>query len=582
MRLDNPVEIAEDIYWVGNKIANDPFQCHVYLIKNGKESVLIDPGSRITYQETRRKIAKLVELNDIKYFICHHQDPDIVGCMYDILDEIDSRNKYLVTHWRAWALLKHYNWNISLYEVEENGWTLIAGDRKLRFIFTPYMHFPGAFCTYDKKTHVLFSSDIFGGFTDELELFSKDAEDYFKKMKPFHEHYMPSNVILNHGLNRIEQCYPIELIATQHGSIIKKEHIKPIIANLRKLKCGLFGDYVDTKEIIALSELNSALNDIINIVAYDENFFDIIHKIITALNKFYSIEYIRAYVADDDEENILVMDSEEKSIKIIDDKIKTRNMLNACCYLKNGGVFYNSNSLHSMFNIKDKSYTFPIKDKQDKYHGVCFIVFNYSNVNNLSSYLEVMSKFEIPISMAVLKQKHLFSLENQNKKLYEESIKDQLTGLYNRKYMNMFACQELSRSKRFNQTLSVMMIDIDHFKKINDTFSHQAGDVVLQKIAATIRNIIRSTDMPIRYGGEEFVLLLPDTTKDNAYKAAEKIRKAVENTTVNFGENKIKCTISIGVASTEDSANSIEHLILIADNRMYKAKESGRNTIVVE
>ncbi len=580
MDINEPIEIAEDVYWVGHKIEHDPFQCHVYLIKNQQESILIDPGSRITYQETRRKIKKLIDLNDIKYFICHHQDPDIVGCMYDLLSEIDAQEKYIVTHWRAWALLKHYNWNINLYEVEKNNWKLKAEDRKLHFIFTPYLHFPGAFCTYDKKTKVLFSSDIFGGFTDEFELFSKDVASCFKNIKPFHEHYMPSNIVLNHGLDRIEQYHPIELIAPQHGSIIKKEHIKPIILNLRKLKCGLFGDYVDTKDIIALSELNATLNEIINIVAYDENFFKVIDSIVKALGKFYFIEYIRAYIADNNEQNIIVMDSEEKSVQIINDKTKTRNMLNASCYLKNGGIFYKSSSLHSMFDIKDPSYLFPVKDKNGKYHGVCFIAFNYNNIHNITSYLEVMSKFEMPISMAALKQKHLFNLENQNKMLYEESIKDPLTGLFNRRHMQLFAEQEFNRAIRFHYPLSLIMLDIDNFKRINDTFGHHAGDNVLRKISQIIKQHIRSIDIPIRYGGEEFLLILPNTDKSNAVKIAERIRQSIENINLDFEGNTVHCTISGGVASTEDVNKNINYITCLSDKRLYKAKQSGKNKIV--
>ena len=582
MGIDKPIEIAEDIYWVGHKIENDPFQCHVYLIKNKDESILIDPGSRITYEHTREKIKKLVDLNDIKYFICHHQDPDIVGCMYDILDEIDSKDKYIVTHWRAWALLKHYNWNIQLYEVEKNGWRLKAGDRKLNFIFTPYMHFPGAFCTFDKKNKILFSSDIFGGFTDDFELFSKDVESCFKSIKPFHEHYIPSNVILNYGLDRIQQYSPINLIAPQHGSIIKKEHIKPVIENLRKLKCGLFGDYVDTREIITLSELNTAMNEIINIIAYDENFFKVIDAIMTILGKFYSIDYIRAYVADDDEENIIVMDSEEKHIRLIEDKTKTRNMLNASYYLKNGGVFYNSSSLHTMFNIKESSYTFPIKDKKDKYHGVCFIAFNYNNINDLTSYLEVMSKFEIPVSMAVLNQKHLFNLENKNKKLYEETIKDPLTGLFNRRYLQLISEQEFARAARFKHNLSLIMLDIDDFKNVNDRYGHYAGDNVLRNIASIIKQNIRSIDIPIRYGGEEFLIILPSTNKESAYMIAERIRQAVNKMKVHFDKNEIGCTISGGVSSTEDIPKNVNYMICLCDERLYKAKQNGKNKIVAE
>ena len=162
--LSEPLELAEDVFWVGYVVPNDPFQCHVYLIRNGEESILIDPGSMITFPVVLEKILKLVSLRDIKYIVFHHQDPDITGC-YSMLEELfpnTTKPRYAVTHWRTKTLLKHYKWKTPFYLVDKNDWKLEAGDRTLEFVFTPYAHFPGAFCTYDRRSGILFSSDIFG------------------------------------------------------------------------------------------------------------------------------------------------------------------------------------------------------------------------------------------------------------------------------------------------------------------------------------------------------------------------------------------------------------------------------------
>jgi diguanylate cyclase (GGDEF)-like protein len=578
--LTKPVEIADNIFWVGYNIPNDPFQCHVYLIRNDKESVLVDPGSKITYQETRRKIKQIINLNDIKYFIAHHQDPDIVSCMQDILDEIETKDRYLITHWRAWALLKHYNWGIELYEIEDHACKLKLNDRTLHFIATPYLHFAGAFCTFDDKTRTLFSSDIFGGFTDKFELFAKSADDYFEKMKPFHEHYMPSNIILNHGLDKIEEFQPINLIAPQHGSIIKKEFIKPVITKLRQLECGLFGKFQYTKDVIRLSKLNEALNKIIKIEAYQEGFFKVVDKIVESIKNFYDIDSIKAYISTDNENEIIAMDSDKRSISIVQDTIKTKNMLIAARYLKEGSIFYTQSALHKLFDIKDSSYIFPVKDNKGKFYGICFITLN-NNAIEIPKDLEIMHKFQTPISMSILNERRIFCLENKSKKHYEESIKDPLTGLFNRRYMTLIAKQEFERARRFNQPLSVLMLDIDHFKIINDTFSHQAGDVVLQNMAEKIKNIIRSIDTPVRYGGEEFLIFLPNTNRQNAIKVTEKIRQTINESTVEYNSNIIKCTISGGVASTdENTMDNFNQLIAKSDQRLYEAKNSGRNRVV--
>lgn len=221
MNFNHAIEVANKVWWVGSKIENDPFQCHTYLIENGKESVLVDIGSKITFPETFKKIEEVIPFSNIKYFIIHHQDPDITGSLPFIDQIIYRKDAYILTHWRTEMLIKHYDLkNLNYMLIKKMNWELQLSDRKLEFIFTPYAHFPGAFVTFDHKTKVLLSSDLFGGITDEFSLFAKD-ESYFESMKPFHQHYMPSNDILQYAMSEIEK-YPVDMILPQHGSIIKK------------------------------------------------------------------------------------------------------------------------------------------------------------------------------------------------------------------------------------------------------------------------------------------------------------------------------------------------------------------------
>ncbi|WP_025270419.1 diguanylate cyclase [Hippea sp. KM1] len=577
--LNHAVKIAQNTYWVGSVLKDDQFQCHVYLIENGTESILIDPGSRLSYEQTKQKIEEVIPLNHIKYIICHHQDPDITGCIDNLLNDIGSSDIYLITHWRAWALLKHFGWNVKLYEIEEHGWKLKASDTKLKFVFTPYLHFPGAFCTFDEKTGVLFSSDIFGGFTPKFELFAKSADDYFEKLKPFHQHYMPSSAILNHGLDEIEK-YPIEMIAPQHGSIIKKELIKPIIEKMRSLECGIFKNFKYTKDIVKLSKINDALESVINIIASQERFFGVVDTIINNLNGFYKIDSIKAFLSDENNENILMLDSDSKNIKLIEDKQKTHILLDAAFLIEEGAFFYRPSKIHKLLNINEPSYTFAVKDKDGRQHGICFVIFNPTDINSHMD-PEIISKFELPLTLSLLKEKQLFCLENKNRKLYEESLKDPLTGLYNRRYMELFMKREVEMAKRYKHTLSALMIDIDDFKKINDQYGHRVGDEVLKKIAKIILDSTRSVDVAIRFGGEEFVVILPNTNISDAKAIAGRIRENIENSSILECEDKssTRCTVSIGVSST-DNSTSIEELINYADKNMYKAKRNGKNRVI--
>ena len=171
----------------------------------------------------------------------------------------------------------------------------------------------------------------------------------------------------------------------------------------------------------------------------------------------------------------------------------------------------------------------------------------------------------------------------ENAQLFEEmeklAITDSLTGLYNRRYFFAFAENEIERSKRYNKHLSIIMMDIDHFKKINDSFGHQVGDQVLKEIADICLAILRKVDVMCRYGGEEFVVLLPETEVADAAHAAERMCTAISSLRLKTEKGDVSVSVSIGVAEMEKSRSSFEKLLAAADKALYSAKETGRNRV---
>lgn len=157
--------------------------------------------------------------------------------------------------------------------------------------------------------------------------------------------------------------------------------------------------------------------------------------------------------------------------------------------------------------------------------------------------------------------------------LVELSLTDSLTGLHNRRYFELLLNNDVERSRRFRHGLSVIMGDLDRFKDYNDTFGHPAGDEALQRVAQCLREGRRKADVVVRYGGEEFAILLPETDAADALQVAEKIRAAV----VNLGGLKRPLTISLGVASLRERGADAEELIDQADRALYQAKRTGRN-----
>ncbi|MCX8164707.1 MAG: GGDEF domain-containing protein [Aquificaceae bacterium] len=184
-------------------------------------------------------------------------------------------------------------------------------------------------------------------------------------------------------------------------------------------------------------------------------------------------------------------------------------------------------------------------------------------------------------NMAVSLKTAFEELEKKQKELEQLAYYDPLTGLPNRRFFFDHANLILESSKRYGTPLSLLVMDIDHFKRINDTYGHEAGDIMLKSFAEILRKSIRQSDMPARFGGEEFVLLMPNTNLQQGKVVAERIRVSFQNNFIIYDGNEINTTLSGGLVSFSPNVESIDELIKMADEALYKAKESGRNRIEI-
>jgi len=177
--------------------------------------------------------------------------------------------------------------------------------------------------------------------------------------------------------------------------------------------------------------------------------------------------------------------------------------------------------------------------------------------------------------VAIHKRMHREALNS----LAEASHRDGLTGIYNRRFLEESIAKEFTRAHRYGGAMSLLMIDIDHFKLVNDTHGHLSGDEVLRTTAKRLDALVRQTDTLGRYGGEEFAVLLPETVMNGAQSFAERIRLCISDEAIPYGENAIHVTISIGVAQYNDDMTRYEELIQDADAALYEAKKAGRNCV---
>ncbi len=550
--IQEPLEIAEDVFWVGYVVPNDPFQCHVYLIRNGEESILIDPGSMITFPVVLEKIFKVLPLKNIKYIIFHHQDPDIVGC-FSTLEALFPKDKerFIVTHWRSKTLLKHYMWKTPFYLIDKHDWQLQAGDRKLEFIFTPYAHFPGAFCTFDPKTKTLFSSDIFGAISDTFFLFAEDNEEYYEGLKLFHKHYMPSRLILNHALERIMRKDP-KLIAPQHGSIIEKSMIDRVFKQLKDLNCGLYLLDEKAEDLLVLNRIEELLKKLFNTIMSSSNFEFLMENL---------YEYMK---------------EELPSLERIDvyGRIPEKNKTMRISVSENGVV---TEFLSSLSQPEGHSTIAEDLETEKATVGKVFFVFNRVSKKESSFVKVVMRYIKYPLAVSLEKEIEIRLLHLEKEKERFFAIRDPLTSLYNRRYLMEKLRTLVEEAEKLGVPLSLAVIDIDYFKRINDTYGHLIGDCVLKDLARILESSFRRSDIVARYGGEEFVVVLPMTSLKDACKKIDSFRKSVEK--IRFCNGKIGITVSAGVVQFRKGMTP-EELIEKADRNLYEAKKIGRNRVV--
>lgn len=205
-----------------------------------------------------------------------------------------------------------------------------------------------------------------------------------------------------------------------------------------------------------------------------------------------------------------------------------------------------------------------------------------SDVDQISRYYNDMI-LELQKKLAQVDQ-YSKSLADANESLARVAAKDGLTGLYNQSFAKERLQQEIYRTERYKRSLSLLMIDLDDFKTLNDKYGHVVGDRVLKTLARLMVEIIRPSDIPARYGGEEFLIILPETIGENAVKVADRIRKRIEAYPFEINHTRdrtCQVTISIGVCSYPDYGRTSEDLITLADAALYGAKREGKNRVVV-
>ncbi len=582
------VEIAPRVWWVGHVLPDDVFQCHVYLVEQGDQSVLLDPGSGLTFPGTLRKIEEVIPFSHIRYFVCHHPDPDITAALPLIDRMIDRPDAVLVTHWRTQALIKHYGFKLPFWLVDEHDWRLPLLDRELRFVFTPYAHFPGAICTFDPATGVVFSSDLFGGFTERPALVAAD-ESHFEALRPFHEHYMPSRDILDFAVSQMER-FPIRIIAPQHGSIIPERLVPFMVEKLRHLDCGIYLFARENTDFLRLSRLNQTLREITRTMLLYRDFRDIADQLLKVVQRNLPADRIDYYALLDGGQ-VLVLSHETRFSGFQEEAPPevgrilgtTKEVWTRAHELEPDLA---GHRLHDgPFCSRDDGQggqilTLPMFSPQRSRLEAAALIHLSRQIPIGPEEEQLVQQLGTPLQVALEREVIYRTIEAERQKAYQRSIRDSLTGLFTRVYMHDAMERHCSlHDRNAGAPVAAAMIDLDYFKRVNDTFGHGAGDEVLRRVAQLVREGLRDSDIPVRFGGEELIVFLVGTSALGATEYAERIRSAIGRQPFELGNGvRVPITVSVGVA-VRDPGEPLESLIRRADEALYSAKLGGRNRV---
>jgi diguanylate cyclase (GGDEF)-like protein len=549
-----PLEIAPRVWWVSGMLPDDRFQCHAYLIEQGNRSVLIDPGSALTADAVVTSVEQVVGTENLRWLVCSHADPDIIAAVPTLLAAGLSPDAAIVTHWRDEALMRHLGWPLPFVRVDELGWRLELEDRALRFVFTPYVHFAGAFCSFDERSGTLFSSDLFGAFSDDDALVAR-PDSSLAGMRRFHEHYMPSREALAHSVDLLRGL-PIERIAPQHGQVIPAELVPRVFEEVASWECGLYLEVGEDPGLSFLFAAHRTLHDLAQLLLEGPDFPSVAEHLAGVAEALLGAVSLELWARAGGE--ILVFDAA--------DGFAGRRAVPPV------GVQRLLDGDRADGDSDDSSLLVPLATPgSPTVEGVAVVTLGAPPRLDTREQ-RLLDDVAALVATAVRREVTRRLGELDRAELYEQAVRDGLTGLHNRFYLRDVLPRMLAGSDRDGAPISILMVDIDHFKKVNDEYGHLVGDEVLRHVARAISEVCRAGDLAVRFGGEEFLVVLSGAAGRGAPDVAARLREAVAQASGQLPP----VTVSVGVAERR-LGESGDDVISRADCALYDAKAAGRD-----
>lgn len=553
---DRGIELEDRTWWVGSAMADGTFQSNAYLIEQGDRSVVIDPGSSLCAEQTADKINAVVGLRNVRWVVCSQPDVDKVAALTHFLARGLHPGATIVTHWRAHRALRRAGFDLPYRSIDVDQHRLELDDRNLHFLLTPYLRSAGAFATFDERSKILFSSDLFGSFESGQSLFVDAAAD-IDAIQRFHEYSVASRDVLAHALLAVRAVAPT-MIAPQHGRVIASGFVEGAISALDDLDCGALLLTPDDPGLSFLFAANRTIHGVINTMVKEHDFSTVAAYLAGLAVKTLGAEYFELWAGTNG-----VLFRFERG----DDYAGHRAdpPADVASVLAGGAIEPGHRLVLALRS--------PTTDTID---GAMVWGFRERRVPSDATIVvlnQIISLVEVGLEREVLRRTTDLELSDW----HTRAIYDPLTGLRNRASLSDSYHQLAAFDDRnLDSQMAALMVDVDHFKAVNDTFGHAAGDLLLQRIAHAILQSVRPSDPSFRLGGEEFLVLLSNVDASSAHRAAVRIRERVAGSAPDLPI----VTVSVGLALRQRNETQ-ESLLARADAALYRAKENGRDRVEV-
>jgi diguanylate cyclase (GGDEF)-like protein len=472
--------LGNNIYFLSKKEVGS-LPCNAYLIVDGEQGILIEPGNLLDYNSIQNDILEIINPAKIKHIIITHPDPDLTSSLP--LFERDYGPFTIITEWRTKEILKYYGLKSDYYLIKENNNTfMLSQNRKLYFIPAPFLHFAGSFAIYDSQSKFLFTSDMFSGYSIDRNLYAD--ESYFESMAMYHENYMPSSEFIRSFIKKIKNL-DIEMILPQHGSIINKPYVEKCMDYLYEM--DFYNSGVHLKDSIQSEEIDYSL---------------ILSQIIIRLKNL----YMTSEIIDTFENTDITINLNPISISSNLNGNQLWNNFFDIIYQKRGDRWLNS--IESIVNKVSSIYDLKMPH-----------VYN----SKLRELLEKQS--QVVQENQALKDEitRLLSKVEESK---EASKKCPITGLYNKEVFSSYLNDSYERIKDHS---ALIFIEIDQIEAINNKYSKKIGDDTIRMISYLLLNSKEENETLFRGYGSGFILIIENTNKENVRSRAIFLKNLIKD-----------------------------------------------------